>query len=53
MTSYTVHAVTEADAIVTARNRAFDDGFRVTSVLRCFRGVMPGTWVVDVQVIRR
>lgn len=53
MTSYTVQATNESDAIVTARNRAWDDGYRVTAVLRVFRGVIPGTWTVDVQVAAR
>lgn len=52
MTSYTVHAYTEQDAVDMARRRAEADGLRVLAVGRRFRGVIPGTWTVYVRVER-
>lgn len=54
MTSYTVTAVLELDAIDMAKRRAADDGLRVVRAGRVYRGTIPGTWVVwlAVEVVR-
>ena len=53
MTSYTVPVALELDAIDMAKRRAADDGLRVLSVGRVFRGVISGTWTVYLRVERR
>lgn len=50
MTSYTVMAANEQDAIDIAKRRARDDGLVVLGVGRRFRGVILGSWVVWVRV---
>ena len=52
MTSYSVRAANEQDAIDIAKRRAADDGLTVLAVGRVFRGVMPGMWTVYVRVAR-
>ena len=52
MTSYTVDADTQQDAIDKAKRRATADGLAVLGVGRVFRGVIPGTWTVYLRVGR-
>ena len=52
MTSYSVRAANEQDAVDIAKRRAADDGLTVVATGRVFRGVMPGTWTVYLRVAR-